>query len=609
MSKVQARSLHGLAATAAGLMMSLPFLLPVHRQPLPSFESEWLAAAFGLACLLAALTGLPGMPLRIPAVCVAPLGLALVVLLQVPAGLTGHPANAAIWCAYLLFAAALALAGQRIVQSLGTETLYRRLAWVLLAGGLANALAGFAQRAGWGGASVLLYPTVSAAYGVYGNVAQQNHFATQIALALGAAAHLGAHGGLSRRALLACALTLGAALILSGSRSSVLYLASIGVVWIGTAGERRLPWHGIAFVVCAGLGSAALLALAAHHNLVDPRLGRLVAYGQGLSPRLFYWGHALRMVAAHPLLGVGIDRFAEALIAQLAPGESAYAVDQYAHNLPLQLLAVTGLAGLGAVALPFVRFVRSALAKRPTSADLLGWTVLAILSVHSMFEQPLHYAYFLGMLAFFAGTLDRSGYALTAPVPRSCLRAAAGAALAGLVIMGADYDRLADRFYGAEAGNPFDAAHRELAVRLHRDPFFAPLTELMAPFAFVANDAPLVDKLAFNTRLLMHDPVAEVAYRQAALLAEANSAEEARTQFQRAALAYPDQAAFYGKRLAMLAQDDPATFGALAAYAVTLASTRPRSQSTATPAACKAEEPNSLSAGMDDCFGAGAAVQ
>ncbi|MFL6631460.1 MAG: Wzy polymerase domain-containing protein [Massilia sp.] len=559
-------------------MMSLPFLLPVHRQPLPSFESEWAAAALGFACLLAALTGLPGMPLRIPAICGAPLGLALVVVLQVPAGLTGHPANAAIWCAYLLFAAALALAGQRTVQALGTETVYRRLAWALLAGGLASALVGFAQRAGWGGASVLLYPTLSAAYGVYGNVAQQNHFATQIALALGAAAHLSAQSGLPRRAFLACALALGAALVLSGSRSSVLYLASIGVVWIGIAGQRRLPWRGIAFVVCAGLGSVALLALAAHHNLVDPRLGRLVAYGEGLSPRLFYWGHALRMFAAHPLLGVGIDRFADALIAQLAPGETTYAVDQYAHNLPLQLLAVTGLAGLGTVALPFARLVRSAFAKRPARADLLGWTVLAILSVHSMFEQPLHYAYFLGMLAFFAGTLDGSGYTLTAPASRSCLRAAACSALAGLVVIGADYGRLADRFYGAEAGNPFDAAHRELAVRLHRDPFFAPLTELMAPFAFVANDAPLGDKLAFNTRLLMHDPVAEVAYRQAALLAEANSAEEARAQFQRAALAYPDQAAFYAKRLAMLAQDDPATFGALAAYAGTLAPTRPGSQ-------------------------------
>src|SRR2546430_4341010 len=41
----------------AGSLCLLPFLLPYHQQPIPSFFPEWLAAALGIAAALTLLVG------------------------------------------------------------------------------------------------------------------------------------------------------------------------------------------------------------------------------------------------------------------------------------------------------------------------------------------------------------------------------------------------------------------------------------------------------------------------------------------------------------------------------------------------------------------------
>src|SRR2546423_14839220 len=41
----------------AGSLCLLPFLLPYHQQPIPSFFPEWLAAALGVAAALTVLVG------------------------------------------------------------------------------------------------------------------------------------------------------------------------------------------------------------------------------------------------------------------------------------------------------------------------------------------------------------------------------------------------------------------------------------------------------------------------------------------------------------------------------------------------------------------------
>ena len=547
------------AALAAGIVFCLPFLVPLHRLPFPSFVYELLAVVLGLLCALACVLGLRDERCAIPRVVLAPLALLAVVALQAIVGLPAYRANALVFAGYLVWTALMATAGLNLAQALGAARLHRLLAWALLGGGLISAALGLAQFGGYSAAFIFPVSSVPGE-GVYGNLAQQNHFATYSALALASAVYLLGQGSLPAWLGLPAAGVLLAALVLSGSRSSVLYLACIGAAWIVCSGKRSA--RALIWLALAGAISVALLALAANAGLLGSRLARLGSYGGALGPRLFLWQQAWDIFLQHPVLGVGIDRFAQALVEQLRDGQQNFGVDQYAHNLGMQMLAVAGLAGFVALAAPIALFARRLLRERSAPADQWGWALLAILFVHSMLEQPLSYAYFLGIAALLAGSMDSSATVHSMKARASL--AVLTVALLAMVIAASDYQSLSTNFYGENVGDPYDARHQELARALHANPLLQPLTELISPGSFVAGNAPVAERLALNTRLWGYAPIAEVAFRQASLLAESGRLEPAKQQFDLAARAYPAETALYAERFAAMAETNPASFQALA---------------------------------------------
>ena len=568
------------AALAAALLLCLPFVLPWHVRPVPSFAQEWLAFVLGLLVLAAVLAVRRSTHLLLPPIVLAPVALAAVLLLQLFLGQVGHPVNALVAIGFLLWSALLAVSARSAAQH-GTGALYPTLAWGTLAGAALNALFGLAQ---YSGLSAHLSGLVFAApaidrYGVYGNLAQANHFSTHLALGLAALAWLRAAGRIGAIAAGAGALLLLTAMALSGSRSIGLHRLWIGALWLVA---QRAPGAGLPRArllllgaVLAGLGAG--LWLAVQSGLAGPQLTRLVLFSEGAGPRAYFWRHALEMAAGQPLLGVGLDRFAYALVGQLQPGEKIWDIDQYAHNLGLQLLATTGLAGFAALAAPLVLFARRVGRTRLDRETLWPWSVLGVLFIHSMLEQPLYYAYFLGYAAFVAGAADPAAWRLRLGLP---LRAAGLvlvlAALAALACSASDYRALAHAFYNAP-GDASDAGaagaasgasgQRLLLGALHARSMFAPLAELIAPEQFVGHAAPVHAKLAFNARLMQFAPIAEVEFRHAALLAEAGQLAAAKTQFTRAARAYPKQAPHYARRLVVQSAAAPA-LGPLAVFAL-----------------------------------------
>lgn len=94
-------------ALAAGLMMSLPFLLPFHRLPLPSFESEWLALVLGLCAAILMVLASRAAVLHLPGVALAPLALAGVVLFQLTGADLAYASNALVFAAFLAWACIL----------------------------------------------------------------------------------------------------------------------------------------------------------------------------------------------------------------------------------------------------------------------------------------------------------------------------------------------------------------------------------------------------------------------------------------------------------------------------------------------------------------------
>jgi O-antigen ligase len=460
----------------------------------------------------------------------------------------------------------------------------------LLAGGLLNALCGLAQfgqiwpaLGGWVAA-----PMEARDAGVYGNLAQQNHFATHLALAMAAASYLyfsrrmpnqlqsGAHASIGKRLpLLAFAvicLLLFAALLLSGSRSSLLY-----VVWIGGLGLALLkrsgsswPWRKIGMLALALL-AVLTLALVLIFSLAGhgvPQIDRLKTILGGLGVRAYLWRHAWAMFCSHPLLGVGFDGFAWHLVQQLhdLKEPSQWGIDQYAHNLWLQLLAAAGVPGLLALAWPLGLWLRRQAAQPYQIQKFLPWAVLGILLIHSMLEQPLYFAYFLGIAALLIGMADPQAWQIGLRI-RPLLLLICLLGLVQLVKTGREYDQLEGYFYSQRYRSDDPGEQHRVAHKLSQDSLLGPLVELAAPAEFVPESANISEKIRFNQRLRHFAPVAEIEYREAALLAQAGQTRQAMAQFERAAYAYPGQTKVYLPRFFALAQSDPANYAALADHA------------------------------------------
>ena len=119
----------GLVAIA--LLVSLPFLIPEHTNPIPSFHAEWVAAALGLVASLA-LASARRIP--VPGAALLALALAATVLVQGALGRAPVPQLSILFGLYLLWATLLACTGRHLAESCGQARLARVLATAVLAG-------------------------------------------------------------------------------------------------------------------------------------------------------------------------------------------------------------------------------------------------------------------------------------------------------------------------------------------------------------------------------------------------------------------------------------------------------------------------------------------
>ena len=267
------------------------------------------------------------------------------------------------------------------------------------------------------------------------------------------------------------------------------------------------------------------------------------------------------MFLGAPLIGAGFGQFAwEHFLSQAADGAAAVpGVFNHAHNIVMQLLAETGMAGTLIVAAAAVAWIADLRNVKPASE---WWWLLALLSVigiHSMLEYPLWYAYFLGMAALLLGLGAER---------RIAVRHGGGAraATALLVLLGCinlvavmrpyrDFERLVFDASPARAGSQTFAA---ALMRAHRDPLLEPYVELAFALGAPIRTDELQVQLELNTRAMRFAPVAAIVYRQAVLLALAGDREAALVQLDRALRAYPADAANFVLELEELARRHPA---------------------------------------------------
>jgi len=545
----------------AGSLCLLPFLVPYHQQPIPSFFPEWLAAALGIAAALTLLVGrgvaaASFVSLPVPARWL----IVFAAFLAVQAVSGGHvysqlPLVASL---YVLYAVLMIWLGGQLTAALGIERVVMVLAAFFLVGALANSLAGVIQ---FYGRPKLFEDLVAELHGnrAYGNIAQPNLYANYLALGEGALLFLWARARVrTAYALPALALLLiGSSL--SGSRGALLYALWYGALGVvaarvqHNAEARRLRFAAYAV---AGAALSAYFALPWLNDVLrlgppgESTLDRiLVPPGEHAEPRLQAW--ALRVFIGAPLAGVGAGEFAGAAFESgLDPSLTRLGeVWTSPHSLPLHLLAETGLMGAVLVLGGLSVWGWQAARCYWTERQVASWWLIAAVGIemiHSLIEFPLWSAHFLGVTALLMGVGARLDPRSPA-VSRTGWIAPAAACAALSVTLGLtlrDYVRLdMTRISGTTPTlTPAAQAHQDAATmrELTRGPM-APLAELWIVIGAPLDRSKLADKLAMSERVARYWPANTVLARRAVFLALDGEAEKARSLLARTLQTFPHQ--------------------------------------------------------------------
>lgn len=408
---------------ALGACWAIPFLVAPHTYPIPTFYSEWVAAACWIALGVAVLGATWGQAVGLPRVALAPLALIAVLILQLAIAPPLNPFFSAGAIAALLAAAVICGLGARC----------RDLPGVLDAIAVAVTIGGFLTVAielvqvfrvpNLPETFFSMTPT-GGARRMWGNLNQPNHVGSYLAFGLAACLFLGNRHKKWLGLLMVAMLTLLLGMALTFSRVTWLHIAVVGLLaGIPLAAETR----GRAWPIRLLALSAPVLLLALAYqtcgwlvavangawNLDLPgSMGQRMHEGVGLRPLL--WKHAWHIFLTHPWLGGGWGDYAWNQYVQtdtVGPVE----MSMNAHNIVLDLLAKVGVAGLLAVVVPLAWWALH-LPKRLRSPEVAFLSaVIAVMVVHSLVEYPLHYVFFLFPFAFALGLLDRKTLRFPSP--------------------------------------------------------------------------------------------------------------------------------------------------------------------------------------------------
>ena len=564
-----------------GMMWVFPFLHYRHENPLTAFDQEWWSAMLGLLALtLLAARAFWQQP-EIPRIAQLPIALIVVVALQLALGKMAYLDQALLYILYLLFAALLMLLGARLRVCLGIGKLAVILAFSLLIGTELNALIGVLQHYKWH-TPLDAVVVMQVSSGIYGNLAQANHFANYIALGLISLGLLFQQRKIKSGYVILLSIPLLFALTLSGSRSSWLYLPlMICLAWWSARGDptlRPLLRYSVLLIIGFGLMHLVVqIPFMAGGDGDTNTVQRLLASNGGGdtrgSIRLYLWREAWLIFRESPWLGVGFGQFAWhhfQLVPLLKPSNISGLYNN-AHNLIFQLAAEAGIAGLLALFASMGAWFYGLRRVRPSAAHWWGYSVLGVLAIHSLLEYPLWYAYFVAIAATLLGAFDETRYRLELRhIGRLALVMILLLGLLSLLQLRGNYQRLKDTLaiFSASA-NVSEAFQRtrDGLIAVHGGALLSPYAELYIFLDSEVNADHIKQKLAVGANVMRFMPIATVIYRQAFLMAQDGQLAGAKQLMEQAIWSYPGNGDAH-QLLVSLAEKDPAHFSALLEFAV-----------------------------------------
>ena len=555
-------------------MWVLPFLYYLHAYPLTTFYQEWGTAILGLCAMSLLLTWQFWQQPDIPRIALLPILLMLLALLQFVLGKTTYFDQTLLFTLYMLWATLLILLGRALRVRFGMPVLTTVLAAFLLLGAELNTVAGILQHFRW---HTFLDSVITSknAMAIYGNMAQPNHYASYIAMGLVSLGLLRVHLRTWQTVLLA--LPLLYVLVMSGSRSTWLYLLgmiALAFIWqLRDKSCRHLLNYSLLLLLGFGLMHwvVELPWMAGSSGVTT--LQRLMTSDTHGSIRLYLWHESWLIFTRFPFLGAGLGQFAWQHF-QLGPvlhDQNILGLYNNAHNLIIQLAVEFGLAGVLILCGTLGMWLWSGRHTKATLHHWWGYTLLAVLGLHSMLEYPLWYAYFMGIAAILLGALDGSAFRLE-------LRSLGRISVASIILLGllsvVQLQQGYQRIESALAARPKSTEDtsagqrmREGMIEVNNYPLLKLYAELFLNNWIEVNTDELDKKIELNERAMKFIPIATVVYRRASLLALADRQDDARLQIERAIWSYPGDFPVQSQELAALAYKDPEHFAALLEFA------------------------------------------
>jgi len=543
-----------------GLMLTLPFLFGEHWYPLTSFYQEWGAALFGLCATPLLATQRYWQQPKIPRIVLLPIGFLLLLWLQFFLGKVAYLSQTLLVSLYLLWAALLIMLGQRLREELGLRVLVTVSAAFLLFGGELSAIIGIAQKYEW--SNPFFDYVVAAKHGgaVVSNLGQPNHLADYTSLALISLGLLYSRRTMHLGQAVFLAVPLLFVLVLSGSRSALFYLLTMVVMaflW-----QRRdkanqpLLFYSLLLVLGFCLMHFAVklpfLGLQSDSVTIADRVANTIGLSNrnneypvsnwSNSTRLNMWHEAWLVFTQFPVLGAGFGQFGfqhfqlgAVLHNVVTPGGA-----NHVHNILLETAAEMGLVGLLILLGNIVPWLLQTSREPCTIYQWWGGGIFAVLSIHSMLEYPLFYAYFLGLAALVLGVLSKSDFR---PKIRSIGRFSVSVILVLAVLSLSQLWKGYRILEAASIAGPMDSEYEQ---RLH----FQRVSSIQGAQTFFfqhyieldlckLEGAPFTIHRAMNERVLRFSPISPAAYREVNLLAEAGKMSEAKAQLERAIWTYP----------------------------------------------------------------------
>lgn len=259
---------------------------------------------------------------------------------------------------------------------------------------------------------------------VEGQLGQRNHFAHYLMWGVLAASLLYSQKRIASQWFVLSIIFLGSSMALTGSRTIFAYLLgiiSLSSLWfiIGNRQAKKIAlcfFTGTMIVFFMMFITEPLLSLFGNGEL-NGAAERLSTHKFEQSGRDYEWRKAWQLFLAAPLWGHGWGSYPlQGFLLNIYPsGFRPYegnVLFTHSHNSLLQILAEMGLTGFLLTFGGLLLIVLSCLKKRiiqNAPAVLFLLSAITVSFIHSIFEYPLWYLYFLSVFILFIALLNPQG--------------------------------------------------------------------------------------------------------------------------------------------------------------------------------------------------------